>query len=491
MWPQEHKVCGGCNDPALPQHKCLECNENFHNSCLLYYHTYQSGTVPEGGDPFSGKTARVCGNCVTSYKNPLKLVPVVWHRYNKLVWQALQNARTNGTPFVPPCGRPALDHIETTSETTDSQQVQSATATTDTQQVQSATESVESQTASENTGPQQVQTATTTTDSQQVQTATATTATTGTSQQDQTTTATTDSQVQTATKPTDPQTTTALANDSSNAIDTTQNASTDIDTDVPADDVPAETFEIDVPCITTVAQRGVSLVRFFGKKPEWHCTLFLAPGIVCQTRPRHAFVPGSQFDMQSENAERMKSFCVIFPGLWIGFASGSRQRTPRRKAPMRVVVIEEEYLDLPAPDALLQLQVISCNRVKSVLFDKQTKLYPEVSTSMNSRCLILQNKIIELTKNDIDNWKPVTRRIIRTFKEITASAARRARAEKRRKEQSERGQKRVEKRKAPTSAPQRRTRTKKGVTPLPPPPALVDLESHLSEQDTDHEVSVY
>ena len=469
--PQARKTCGGCKDPAAVQHKCDECNEGFHNSCLLYYHTYKEGNVPEGEDPLSGKTARCCGSCVKTFKNPLKLKPVVWHHYNKLVWQALKKARTTGTPYIPPCGRPALDHIvdDQTATTTDSQTATTTRATTDESQTATVTPATtDSQTVTATATPATIdsQTATpATTDSQQVQTETTeslplqiATATTE-SQQPQTETETTDTeQVQTETESTDSQ-------------------QVQIETE-------SETFEIVVPATTTAGQRGVSLVRFFGKKPQWHGTLFVARGIVCQTRPRHALVPGSQFDIQSENAEKTKSFCVIFPGLWIGFASGSRQRTPRRKAPMRVVVIEEQYLDLPAPDTLLHLQVISCNRVKSVLLDKHTKLYPDVSTSMNARCLLLQNEIIGLTKDDINYWKQITPRNIRTFKEITASAVRRARAEKRRcKEKSARDKKRTEKRKlsATTGTP----RTKKAT---PPPPALANL---TSEKDTDHEVGVY
>ena len=74
-------------------------------------------------------------------------------------------------------------------------------------------------------------------------------------------------------------------------------------------------FEIVLPSVTTVAQRGVSYVRFFDKKPEWHDTMFVTQGVVCQSRPKKAIVAGSQFEMRNKDNDAVKSFYVVFPGL--------------------------------------------------------------------------------------------------------------------------------------------------------------------------------
>ena len=135
---QAKVFCRGCKDHKhAPQHKCGVCKHEFHNSCLTFWHTWKSG-VPPPGKELQCKSFRVCGSCCERFKNPDKLKPVVWHNYNKAVWQALKRAKQSRQKYVAPSGRPLLGDIaddantSATATTTTNANSATATATTNT-----------------------------------------------------------------------------------------------------------------------------------------------------------------------------------------------------------------------------------------------------------------------------------------------------------------------------------------------------------------------
>ena len=76
-----------------------------------------------------------------------------------------------------------------------------------------------------------------------------------------------------------------------------------------------------------------------------------------------SLVPGSEIKICSDDDDVHVVLCVIIPALWIGFASGRFVRTPRRKAPMRMVLLEERYLDSDVSVVLANAKVVTANRV--------------------------------------------------------------------------------------------------------------------------------
>ena len=439
-------TCSGCNDPSPAKLPCCVCSKKFHNSCLCYYHTYASGTPPDGTNPVDCKMARVCGVCVCTegwkkHNAPLHLVPVRWHRYNKMVWTALKRKRDEGVDYVPPNGRPPRGgHVDQNSA---AEQV----TTQNTEQVATQNSEETAATATQNT--EQVVTQ----NSQEAE-ATATQST------EQLVTQNPEEEAATATQNTEQV--------------VTQN-SEEVDTDEPEPEPATDTessFEIIVPTLTSVAQRGLAAIRFFGKEPEWHSMIFVAPGVICNSRPRVSLVAGSQFQLKSKDDEStLLRFCVIFPGLWVGYAQGPRSRRtkPRRKTPMRVVVVQDKHLgDTPA-ELMSHMQVVSANRVKTVFTDIMTHVDPDVTFEMNSTCIELQKKLIDTYKDDVSAWKQIMKLNLRTFQEIKDSEARRVRAEQLRRDRTK---KKAQKEKTAVSRGGKKT-SSTATTPVQPPPVVM------------------
>ena len=72
-------------------------------------------------------------------------------------------------------------------------------------------------------------------------------------------------------------------------------------------------------------------------------------------------------------------------------------------------------------------QVIACNRIRAIFTDKSCKTFPDVTYSMSTRCRELGEKILAEYK-DLEAWKVLNKRNVRTFQEVRDAEARRQRA---------------------------------------------------------------
>ena len=71
------------------------------------------------------------------------------------------------------------------------------------------------------------------------------------------------------------------------------------------------------------------------------------------------------------------------------------------------------------------VQLIAARRVRTILTDPLTVLYPDVDEALNKKCNQVYDKLVEHTKDDaVTKWKPTFKSNVRTFREITESKMR-------------------------------------------------------------------